>query len=506
MSLNNHYKRLVFTFLPVSIIGALVVIFQLGHAAPAEANNTFSPPVMQVPGRAAQNGDFTTYLPIVTCPPPWISPFGVETKTPMVEGNPNFTRTLELKNGLVRLGTHIHWRSLQTNEGDPIQWSQLADFENELLSLKAAGITPLVTITDSPAWATIADYTCGAVRTEKFPAFADFMRQLVARYSSPEFNVHNWELGNEPDVDPVLVPKDSPFGCWGDNMDPYYGGRHYGEMLKVVTPVIKQADALAKVWIGGLLLDRPNTPPNPNCGLPDCGRPELFLKGILVAGASPYFDILAYHAYSVYTNEIKDHDNDLTLSQWYPLGGLVLGKARFLRQITQTYGVDKPLVINEVSLTCPEYLAWCNPPGDSFYQMQADFLVRSFTRALAENITGFYWYTLEGPGWRNSGLLNNGTPNPSFNAYKQLIQRLQNTHYIRSVNYNSGIEAYEFDTRQQIIHVLWAKTDQIINLQIPGAKFIAAYLRDGDPISPTPVGSDYELSVGFSPIYIVFEP
>ena len=35
-----------------------------------------------------------------------------------------------------------------------------------------------------------------------------------------EFDVHYWELGNEPDVDPILVNSSSGFGCWGDIDDP----------------------------------------------------------------------------------------------------------------------------------------------------------------------------------------------------------------------------------------------------------------------------------------------
>ena len=65
------------------------------------------------------------------------------------------------------------------------------------------------------------------------------MQQVAARYSKPEFNVHDWEIGNEPDMDPDFVPLDNGFGCWGDAQDPYYGGRQYGTMLQYVTPSIR---------------------------------------------------------------------------------------------------------------------------------------------------------------------------------------------------------------------------------------------------------------------------
>ena len=234
------------------------------------------------------------------------------------------------------------------------------------------------------------------------------MRQLVLRYKEPEFNVHDWELGNEPDVAPELIlDPASPFGCWGDLDDPYYGGRHYGEMLKAVAPAIRSVDSKARIWNGGLLLDRPNTTSNPTCSQPGYCRPELFLEGIFLSGAASSFDILTYHAYP-YFNEAYpglDQDNGIPSDAWFTWGGRFVGKANFIRQTMQTYGVNLPLVINETSIIC-KY--GCLNHKEIFFQRQADFLTRSYVRALANNITGLIWYTLEGPGWYDSGLLSYG--------------------------------------------------------------------------------------------------
>jgi hypothetical protein len=105
-----------------------------------------------------------------------------------------------------------------------------------VIALKAAGITPVVIVSDSPYWATVIPTSCAAIKEEKFPAFENFMRAVVARYMQPQFNVHNWEIGNEPDVDPIFVNQDSVFGCWGNVQDEYYGGEQYGKMLSVVGP------------------------------------------------------------------------------------------------------------------------------------------------------------------------------------------------------------------------------------------------------------------------------
>jgi hypothetical protein len=483
------------------------------------AGNTQTPPVaspavtqvLETAPVARQAENTTLYLPVVNGKPAWVSPFGVEPIGLLLESSLHYTRTVELGAGWVRLGTHVHWRQLQPNEGDPIQWAALAGFEQQLRDLKKVGIRPVVTITDSPHWATVIPSSCAALRADKFSTFADFMRQMVERYKTDEFQVHDWEIGNEPDVDPDLVSADSGFGCWGDYDDPYYGGQHYGEMLKVVGAAIKQADPDARVWIGGLLLNSPNSDPNPSCSLTGKCRPELFLEGVLLSGAATQFDVVAYHGYSTYINQKVDHENAVPSNAWYGWGGVFIGKARFLRQTLQAYGVIKHLNLNEAGLMCPDvaYAPYCIPPNGpnpDFFQMQADFLARGFVRGVAENISGLAWYTLEGPGWRYTGLLNNGAPNPAFIAYQQLTQQLKDSRYTGMVDYGAEIEAYAFETQLQQIQVVWARSDQTINLIVPGDKFIAAYDRDGNPLAPLPAGSNYQLAVGFSPIYLNFSP
>jgi hypothetical protein len=316
--------------------------------------------------------------------------------------------------------------------------------------------------------------------------------------------VHDWEIGNEPDVDKYIVSVDSGFGCWGDLNDPYYGGRHYGEMLKAIAPVIRAADPKARIWIGGLLLDRPNTI-IPGCTQPGMCRPELFLEGILLSGAASSFDVLAYHTYPHFdaSNPGLDQDNGITTNPWYAWGGLFAGKATFLRQTLQAYGVDKPLVVNETSMICRYY--GCTP-GEVFFQRQADFLARSYVRALANNITGMMWYTLEGPGWYDSGLLSTWDPKLVYRAYQHLTERLRYSRYLAPVSYGADIEAYAFEVRPNQVQVVWAKTDQALTILVPGEKFLVAYSRDGDVLTATPVGSDYQLPVGFSPIYILLNP
>jgi hypothetical protein len=166
--------------------------------------------------------------------------------------------------------------------------------------------------------------------------------------------------------------------------------------------------------------------------------------------------------------------------------------------------------VNEVSLLCAgDYFpSLCNPPVDAFLQMQASYLVRALARGLSENIMGFTWYTLDGPGWRNCGLLDSaGAPRPSYVAYQQLAQQLFNAQYLTPVDYGSNFEAYAFHRGAQNVHIVWSKDDlPDLSIQVPAGNFIEARTRDGTPIAPLLVDGYYQIPVGFSPVYVIRLP
>lgn len=461
------------------------------------------------------------FIPQLTQDYPWVSPFGIEATQPLLESNSLLQRAVDLQIGWTRMGYQVSWANLQPLPGQSPDWGLLATFETELRNLKAAGIRPVVIVKDSPLWALdpirAQDangnlIACGAIAEEHFDEFADFLSQLVQRYSTPEFNVHDWELGNEPDVDPAKVLPDSVYGCWGDIEDTqYYGGYHYGRMLASVAPAIKQADSRAVIWMGGLLLDRPASPPSSADGYP-----ERFFRGVLEAGAAPYIDIVPYHWYATYW-DFKDvgtlYDYDLILSpNWKPWGGGTIGKARYLRQLMAEYGINKPVVLNESGFGCKESEVYCNAPDDRFFESQATHLVRYYVRGLSENVSNFFWYTLNGPGWRFTGLLDGfQQPRQSYLTYQYLSQKLRYARYLYPVNYNPDIEAYAFRAHPYHVHILWAREDKTVDFSVPINKFIEATDRDGvvlyNQSNPPPQsGSNYVLQVGFEPIFLTLYP
>jgi hypothetical protein len=461
--------------------------------------------MLAIPGRGESGPDegerHITYWPLVIVNDPWISPFGGEPASPRtIQSEAVSAHAAALGLGWVRLND-VSWKAVQPEEGGAYQWSALVDFEQNLLAAAQLGLRPIVVVRDSPSWATInvpQPTSCGAIRADRFADFAAFMAALVARYAYPPYNVHHWELGNEPDTDPHLVPPGSQYGCWGNIWDPYYGGEHYGEMLKAVAPAIRAADPGARILIGGLLLDAPLTT------APGYGKPERFLEGILRAGAAPHFDIVAYHAHSAYYGFRGDYSG-LDGNKWTLLGGPAKGKPVFLREVMARYGVSKPLWFNEASLGCPEAYAFCSPPSATFLQAQADHVPRMMARSLAAGAEVIIWYALNEAGWRSSGLLDpGGGLRPSYRAFQTLIAEVRGGALPPVVvDYGPGIEAYRFHKRfAYVVDVLWSVDGTPVSVAVPASDFIAAVSRDGSLLTAAHAGGQAHLSVGFSAIYI----
>ncbi|RMF45718.1 MAG: hypothetical protein D6755_07625, partial [Anaerolineae bacterium] len=240
-------KTLSVVFLTLFLLTSAVMPFtRLSHAAETVASTVYLPLVMR---------DFPL--------PPTV--FGAEAVT---FDDPTLIQlAVDARVSWIRIPA-FYWHKIEPNA--PVNGQHTYDWssvpESSLRNIAANHMYAIATVRSTPLWAqSVPNVYCSSVTQEHLADFAAFMQAVVTRYSQPPYNVHYWELGNEPDIDPGIVPfKDSGImGCWGDASDPYYGGGYYAEMLKVVYPAIKAADPQAQVLIGGLLLDC--DPADPDC-------------------------------------------------------------------------------------------------------------------------------------------------------------------------------------------------------------------------------------------------
>jgi len=211
-----------------------------------------------------------------------------------------------------------------------------------------------------------------------------------------------------------------------------------------------------------------------------------------------YFDMVSFHGYPVYngTMQLDEH-----YPSWEPRGGVVLGKANFIREILAKYNVSKPLFHSEGSLTCPEYFTnVCNPPGQDFYEAQADYVVWLYIRNWAADIKMTTWFQFI-DGWRYDGLLDSAwNPKPSYNALRFLTTELGLMSYNKQITTYAPLRTYEFTSSSKKIWVIWSPDEQSHPFALPVGT-LNVYDKYGSSITPV----NNEISIE-SPVYVEITP
>lgn len=417
-------------------------------------------------------GPSTVYLPLVTKNYPWVSSFGVHIS---YVDNVSLGYAQESNNEWMH-GVVLLWSKYQPNS--PNEFILDENVESQLRQLKEAGQKVIIVIIGTPDWAQkYPDSHCGPMGENYLDDFANFVNQVVARYSQPEFNVFHYEIWNEPEVhysSSVYL-----FGCWGDPNLPYFGGGYYAEMLKVVYPAIKAANSEAQLILGGLLLDcdpRFGYGDDKPCKSETSMKMSTFFEGILANGGGDYLDFVNFHAYNYHWQNTSPIQQEFTITNWAPKGGQIEGKLDYLHEMMQKYKVDKPIVITELAL-----LNTVGTETDDYEEDKAEYVVWSYTRNWAKNIDVTIWYHLDKGGWRGSGLLDeDNNPTPAYEAYKVLTSTLQYSEFTREFVPQEGIKGFEFN-RGYKIWVLLSLDGDKHTLDLP-AGAMRAFDMYGKPI------------------------
>jgi hypothetical protein len=417
---------------------------------PAEVVST----TLQTNPLAASSDTKTVFLPLLFKSYPRApSMFGVETNYLSTANKIGTTSTYWLRNFA------FDWSSIESSQATPAVYNWSSVDEAGLINARFNQTALIATIKYTPAWAQkYPGVLCGPPSEAALDRYAQFLQAAVRRYSVSPYFVHYWEIGNEVDVDYHMTPN-SPFGCWGDTTDPYYGGGYYATVLKKIYPAIKAVDPQAQVLLGGLLLDC--DPDHPPAGK-DC-KSSKYLEGILKNGGGPYFDIVSFHSYSYYVNGKIDEN----VGNWSVRGGMFMGKIRFLREVLAAYSVSKPLLMTEMSLVCPETSPGCSPVSDDFKERQADYIYWVYLRAWNEGLQGAIWYTFEDSGWRSSGLYMSSSPKPAFYSYQYLSTTLNGATLVGPLSQYPALSGFEFRLSNKRIWVLWAPDQVAHTITLP---------------------------------------
>ena len=385
----------------------------------------------------------------------------------------------------------LKWSLVEENEGQR-NWGALVTLENEMLTAAARGTQLVLVINGTPGWAQqYPGYFCGPIAADKLSVFAQFMYEVVARYSAPPFNVKYWELWNEPDIEPSLVAEDSPYGCWGDRADIFYGGGYFTEMLKQVYPQIKAADPGSQVLVGGLLMDC--DPINPPEGK-DC-QSSLFMEGILRSGGGEFFDGISFHAYDYYSGP-SQYYNPNWHSNRETTGPVLIAKARYIRSLLASYQqAGKFLMNTEAGLLCGSSEDSPDCQSKEFGLSKAAYAVESYVSALSEGLRANIWYSLE--GWRGTGLVDaQDQPVPAYEAFRINASQLFNASYVRLVNEIPGVRGYELQRNLSRLYVLWSVDGSEHSYEFAEAP-IAVYNTFGEQIQP-----GAKITIGNQPLYL----
>lgn len=494
----------------IKTLGTLIVLIVLASfASPSIGQAAQNPTDLQTPNPIPPNSPSVTrylYLPLAKNGLPVANTtLSFKISSEMYSGaSSSYTDKAVAANIKYARTSVFAWDLIESTRGN-YNWSSVD--EGNLRGLSASGITAIAIVRYAPSWAQkTPPRACGPIAESKLDAFAQFLTAAVQRYSQPPYNVHYWEIGNEPDA-PFLNDNRSVFGCWGDPNLPFYGGGYYAKALEKAYPAIKAADPTAQVVIGGLLLDC--DPTNPPAGK-DCS-PGNFFEGILdnngKRNGASFFDLVSYHGYPTYDGSnggVAGLQGDEKNSPWAARGGVTLGKANFLREVMNRYGVNKPLFHSEGAL-----IWWCSqpvypcptPPNQTFYEAQADYAVWLFVRDWAYGINITSWYQYEWDSWRyNSLLYENLSPKPAYNALHFLTNELSGANYSQQITSYPNVRIYEFKKSSKKVWVMWTpdQLNHTISLPAGWTKVLDKY---GNGVTP----SNNQLTVN-KPVYVELAP
>ena len=353
-------------------------------------------------------------------------------------------------------GASVIWSDVENTKG-VYNWSGYGGLDAFLIDASQRNIQVILVIQRAPSWARKYDKACGPIKSSELDSFANFVYEVVKRYSVPPYNVRYFQIWNEQDA-PTWVSDSIGIGCWGEQTysgDPYYGGEYFGEMLKKVYPKVKQANPGAQVVTGALLLDC--DPRGVGLGYCPASNPNdpyhrskwNFTEGMIKNGAA--FDILAFNGYAYYELNKTGVWKEKTRDKWSAHGGAVDGKLDYLRSLMNKYGINKPIMLTEAGIFYMNSL-YDEPTTLAYEEEKANYLTYVYANTWAQGLQATIWYSLK---HLSPKLLDaNNNPKPAYNALKTMTGILAQADYQSREDHQAGYAKFVYHLGNQEIWLL----------------------------------------------------
>jgi hypothetical protein len=193
------------------------------------------------------------------------------------------------------------------------------------------------------------------------------------------------------------------------------------------------------------------------------------------------------------------------------LVGRIVATRQMMRNIGLTESQLKPIFVDEGSFTegVPNSTS---DPNDPYNRNQEAYVSKVLARATYANVAGYFWFKRNdtlGPGlggdWAFGLLTEQGTPKPSYNAYKYFVSLVRSTS--QSVGQltpaNPKLEGYEIianDGRR--FQVIWNQADSEAIAYSPTFGMGGAIT---DPVGAAQVRANGTVTIGAEPRF-VFAP
>ena len=407
-------------------------------------------------GMVSSTDIYTVYLPtLARCCNGQTPPFGVQFYGAL-DSNNGFGEIAGAGASWVRVP--ISWRGIEPSDTRPedYDWSGL---DASVSNATEEGVELILTLGGQPSW--VAVYAQGPVTDTE--DIEEFFGAVVERYDGDGMNdapgspqVTYFELYNEPDNGDPAHAEHGGWGCWGDSDNDAPGcgdAEDYAELLRLLYPVVKEANAQAKLVFGGIALDwfAPEGPFDPH-----------FLENVLAAcEGQDCFDVMNFHYYPPFR------------PNWDAYGTAIIGKTSYVRDQLAWYGrADTPIICTETN--------WDSAASWGSDELQSRYVVKAYVRGMAANLDVVVWFwARDREAGGGPGLLDvNMQPKASYRAFEKMTATLRDAVYRRRLTVeetgDERIEGYVFETCGGRLDVVWNEDD-------------TPYVSEDDPVLPLTV-------------------